>query len=274
MRLRSMFIVGCLLFTAAVCAYGVPVEMNFDGEVKATSEYLWRGKVISDDWCIQPRLTVEAQDFSLDVWGTWDLTSASNASERTRMNVTLAYAHTWDKVTGRAGLIAYIYKDSLVAPWHKDTYEAFLGSDILVPSLPSFTVYYDFGEIDGFYATAGLRHSFNLVPSENERGKKLRNWAWDLDLRVDFGMANTGYNEKMFDHGTVTADGAPLYEARNSLVDFTGEAALPVIINRNVVITPAIKYMTLIDSAIKDSVTSAGEKTDGVAYSLTLGVSF
>jgi hypothetical protein len=275
MRLRSTFTIGCLLFAVATCAHGFPVDMDFDGEVKATSEYLWRGEIINDDWCIQPRLTAEAQGFSLDVLGNWDLTSVTNASESTRMDVTLAYKHMWDNVViGRGGVIAYIYKESLVAPWHKDTYEAFLGSDFLVFLLPTFRVYYDFGEIGGVYATAGLRHSFNLIPSEDNKERKLRNWSWDLDLKADVGMANKNYNEKVFDHGSLTANGASVYEAKNSLVDFTGEASLPVTINKNIMVIPCVKYMTLIDSGIKDSQNSVGEKTDGVACSLTLGVSF
>jgi hypothetical protein len=204
-----------------------------------------------------------------------DLTSVSNATEHTRTDLTLEYAHTWgDKLIGRAGVISYIYEASPVTTWHKNTFEAYVGSDILVPSLPSFTVYYDFSQIEGFYATAGLRHSFDIVKSEDARGRRAGNWTCSLDLRADVGMADKTYNGKMFDYGAKDSDGQPVYEPAASLVDFTGVVSLPVMINGNFTIEPAVKYMTLIDSKIRDSVDNAGDHVDGVAYSLTLSLSF
>jgi hypothetical protein len=276
MKTRLMLLTSVLTLAGVVSAFSFNVDMSFDARTKFTSEYLWRGKVISDDWCFQPAVRASAEGFSIQAWGTWDLAGVSNATERTRMDISLEYAHTWeDKLIGRAGLISYIYKDSLVTPWHKDTFEVYVGADILVPLLPSFTVYYDFSQIEGFYATAGLRHSFDIVKSENAMGRKIKNWNCSLDLRADIGMADKNYNEKMFGSVVTDDDGQPAYEPSASLVDFTAAVSLPVtIIDKSLTIEPAVKYMTLIDSKIRNAADNAGDNLDGWAYSLTLSLSF
>jgi hypothetical protein len=275
MKTRLMLFTGAFMLAGVVSGFAFNVDMNFDAETKFTSEYLWRGKVINDDWCFQPTVRAEAQDFSLQVWSTFDLTSVSNATEHTRTDLSLEYAHKWeDKLIGRVGVISYIYQASRVTLWRKSTFEAYVGTDFLVPSLPSLTVYYDFNQINGFYATAGLRHSFDIVKSENARGKKIKDWNCSLDLRADVGMADSTYNGKMFDYGTKNSAGQPLYEPAASLVDFTGVVSLPVTIGGNFTIKPAVKYMTLIDSKIRTSVDNAGDDLDGWAYSVTLSLSF
>jgi hypothetical protein len=277
MKTRLMLLTGVLTLAGVVSALAFNVDMSFDARAKFTSEYLWRGKIISDDWCFQPAVSATAEGFSLQVWGTWDLAGVSNATERTRTDLSVEYAHTWpdEKLIGRAGLISYIYKDSTVSPWHKDTFEAYVGADVLVPLLPSFTVYYDFSQIDGFYATAGLRHSFDIVKSENALGRRIKDWNCSLDLRADIGMADKNYNEKMFDYGAKDNDGQPVYKPAASLVDFTGTVSLPItIVKKSLTIEPAVKYMTLIDSKIRTSADNAGDDLDGWAYSVTLSLSF
>jgi hypothetical protein len=143
-----------------------------------------------------------------------------------------------------------------------------------VPTLPSFTVYYDFSQIDGFYATAGLRHSFDIVKSEDAQGRTIKDWNCSLDLRADVGMADKNYNGKMFDYGNMDSNGQPLYEPAASLVDFTGTVSLPMTMKKNFTIEPAVKYMTLVDSKIRNSVDNAGDDMDGWAYSVTLSLSF
>jgi hypothetical protein len=251
---------GCL------CAHAVTLDMSFDADVKVTSAYLWRGSVISDDWCIQPSLTASGKGVSLYLWGTWDLTGATNGSERTRMDADLGYTYEYKKLMMRGGFIAYIYKDSLVTAWQKDTFEAYVGCDIDVPTLPTWTLYYDFGEIEGFYTTIGLRHSFEIA------GKK--GWSSAFDIRADLGAADENYNDKRFSFPVNAASGELPYEPHASLVDFTGTISLPISIGEHFTLTPAVKYMTLVDSKIKEAAKNAGQDTDGTAYSVTIGTTF
>jgi hypothetical protein len=276
MKTRLMLLTGVLTLAGVVSALAFDVDMRFDAETKFTSEYLWRGKIINDDWCFQPYVRVAAADFSLEAWSTLVLTSVSNATERTRTDLTVEYAHKWkdEQVISRVGMIYYVYQASPVTRWHKNTFEAYFGSDFLVPSLPSFKIYYDFSQIKGFYATTGLRHSFDIVKSENELGRKIKDWSCSLDMRADVGMADKNYNGKMFDYGAMDSAGQPVYKPAASLVDFTGVVSLPVTIGRNFTVKPAVKYMTLIDSKIRTSVDNAGDKLDGWAYSVTLSLSF
>lgn len=272
---------ACLALVLAwgpLAVQAVEIDASFDADVKATSEYLWRGTVINEDWCLQPSFTAGAGGFSLNVWGTWDLTEVSNSTENTRMDLTLDYTHAFDPAIVRGGLIAYVYKDSLVRPWQKDTFEVYGGCDIaLLLSdtwtliLPSLTVYYDFVEIEGFYATAGV---VNSVEFSNDKDSGI---TASLDLRLEIGAGDEKYNRKHFSGPTPAdeeSEDADVYEPAASLVDLTAQVALPITFNKIFTVTPALKYMSLIDSEIKDSAEAAGEETDGTAYSVTLGLSF
>lgn len=257
----QLFIAG--LFTAgSIIAHAVMLEIDVEADVKVTSAYVWRGMVINDELCIQPSVTVRAGDVSFNVWGIWDLTDVTNSSEHTRMDTTLDYTHAYGKQILGSGLTAYIYHDD-PGEQSKDTFEVFLGYTLDIPSLPSLTVYYDFGEIEGFYASFALAHSFELVKNRIA-----------LDLGVALNGGDQDYSSALVNL-LVSGEAVEEFEFDEaSLVDVTAVASFPVSFGDYFEITPGVKYMELLDSKIKDAVRNIGGEEDQWVYSLTATLYF
>lgn len=237
-KLNPRILSGAAALTVlAVSARGV--ELNGDVEMGLSSAHVWRGHVVNDEPVFQPAITVGAYPYSLGVWSTWDLTSTGEASRHQRVDVTGQYSYRRDRHLLDAGLTAYIYPgDATAGP--NDTLELFVGYAIDVAGLPSATLYYDFEELDGLYATLGLTHT---VP--------LTRWELELQLGATVGFADGDHNNAAFG-----VDDA-------SLVDLTLTAALPLPLTwestdtsatRDLVLTPGIKIMQIIDSDIRDAV--------------------
>lgn len=252
----------CFCFVLWLCAaasypaQAVMLDTDIEVETKFTSAYMWRGQVLNDEYTFQPSVTVKAHDLSFYVWGTWDMTDVTNSSERTRMDATLDLTRSMGKHIMSLGLTAFVYHD---APSHlsKDTFETYIGYALNVLFLPSLTVYFDFGEIDGLYASFALAHSFELVDN-----------VLALDIKTTVSGGDEDFNTFSF---------APTGEKLgSSLVDLTAMASFPFTLGKSghVGITPSLKYMTLLDSELKDAVKTAGEKNDEFAYSLALTLYF
>jgi hypothetical protein len=162
-----------------------------------------------------------------------------------------------------SGLIAYIYHDDS-SRRNDDTFEVFMESILDVPLLPSVRVYYDFGEIGGFYSSFALAHSFHLLKD-----------TVALDLRADVGVADQDYSSGRFSFPGNEAEGIePFVPEAASLVDLTASASLPVSLGDHVELTPGLRYMTLLDSDIKAAAEDAGEDADVISYDITFTIYF
>lgn len=262
---------------AACAAQAAVMEVEAEADIRVATAHLWRGQVINDEACFQPSVTVFAGELMFNVWGTWDITDVTNRTAHTRVDVSLDYSYHVGRQLFNPGMIAYLYQD---APGResKDTFEAFLGYALDVPLLPALTVYYDFGEIEGFYATASLAHSFEL-----------RKDQIDLDLSVCVGAGDEAYNQAVFGNGNGGDSGAPesgpaAADIEASVVDFTATAYLPITVPlseatreagvERLAVVPGVKYMSLIDSNLREAVKSAGGKESEVAGSLALMIRF
>lgn len=252
-------------FAGQSSALTLDAELYMD--VKVVSAYVWRGEVFNDEAVIQPSVTFVASDWSLNVWGTWDLTDTTNSSARTRMDILLDYAFHRGVHVLKPGIIAYVYHDATYGP-KDDTFEVFLEYAIDVPGLPSLTLNYDFGEIEGFYASLATRYEYELVKDR-----------MDMSLRADVGAADKDYaNAKFSFPKDASSNGDPeefdFRPDQASLIDFTVSAGFPVRLGKHWSITPSVKYMTLLDSDIKDASRDAGYDTEETAFALTLSAGF
>jgi len=178
------------------------------------------------------------------------------------MDTTLDYSHRFARQILSSGLIAYIYHDEPEED-KEDTFEAFVGYAADVLLLPSLTVYYDFGEIEGFYGEFGLAHSFGLLDN-----------ILALDLGVSMGVADKEYSSINFNFPANDEEGIEEFVPdKASLGELMISASFPVSIGTHCMITPAIKYMSLLDPDIRDAAENVG-KEDEIVYSLTLGLYF
>ena len=245
-----------------MCAWTAPaveVELSGEAEVKAASVYLWRGHVLNDEPVIQPSLTLTAEGVSFNVWGTWDMQRDDDSSARERVDLTLDYRHISGEHLLAGGAVAYIYHDD-PGGRAKDTFELFLGYTLDAVSLPSLTVYYDFGKIEGLYAVFSLSHSIPLVED-----------VLDLDLRTTVGAGDESYLAETFAIEGDPVTGRPAFEPEDAaLLDWQAIVSLPVTLGEHVELVPEARYMMLLNSAIKDAVNAAGEDSDEFAFSLTV----
>ncbi|MBN2231782.1 MAG: hypothetical protein JW781_03040 [Deltaproteobacteria bacterium] len=217
-------------------------SISVDAEVLAVSKYIWRGLEVNEEFVLQPSVTMAYGGFSFNVWGNMDLTDFGEseciytsgcddrAGQFTEIDLTLDYTHSWDRFTLGVGIIAYEFPN-----WEgsEDTHELYVtvGYDTLLQ--PSLTVYYDFDEIEGMYATFGIGHSFAVSEKVG------------LDLSASVGFADSDYNLAYFG----VADG--------SLVDFTVGIGMPIQITEMISVTPVLSLTTLVDSDLRDAVEEA-----------------
>ena len=52
------------------------------GDVVQVSKYMWRGQRLTNDWSLQPSMTLGAKGFSFNAWASMDLTAVNNAPPR------------------------------------------------------------------------------------------------------------------------------------------------------------------------------------------------
>lgn len=228
---------GMMLLGTAKAGETLP----FDVEVGADlfSHYVWRGFVVTDDPVLQPSLTLSMAGFSLNVWGSMDLTDVNEEPgddyRLQEVDYTLSYGFTaTEGLDVEVGVIDYTFAGA------KSTAEVY-GSVALsmVPYVtPSITAYYDFDEAEGWYFSAALDSSFALT-------EKL-----GLDLGASLGYADASYNE--FYWGV----------ADDGLNDLNFSAGLSYQVNDMFSIGISAGYMVLVGSDVKDAAEAGDMATD------------
>jgi len=251
-------LLGCLLslcWMLAPAADAANLDVSGDVGVGLVSSYIWRGREYSDKAIVQPEVGVRIDRWMLNARGMWDLEGGDpDSTERTRADLMLDYGIPWNDLQFKVGAIARIFHDD---PGGKasDTYEVFAQVVANTMLCPSLTLYYDFGNIEGVYASVGLGDTTRLCE-----------WA-DAVLNVQVGMGNARFNRDFF--GNPDADeGEEFLTEKNALVDFSGSLAFPMTY-REVVLTPKVEYIALLDSDLRDAAKAAGREASRVVGSIT-----
>lgn len=268
MSMMKKMTVGLLACAAAAMPMAAVAEeeaseVSASLDVPVLSAYVWRGQVLSEDAVLQPTFSIGKGGFSIGWWGNLNLTDEATGDEfefsehDITVSYTLACPLTGAEVT--LGVVNYDFPNvgledadgnlSLV----NDTIEAFLSyslADVLLA--PTLSVYYDFKEADGFYASLGIGHSLEVAEGTS------------LDLSASIGGANSDWGDFYFGE----ADG---------LTDFSVGASLPLSVCESVTVTPGVQYVALLGDA-KDAVDADDSlyfgETDQVVGSLTLSYAF
>ncbi len=261
MKMTTLAVIGLLCVTGSMTS-AIEVDLQTEIDVKVVSAFVWRGNVLNDEAVIQPSVTLRGGDMSMNVWGSWDLNNKQNSSEHTRMDVMLDYSLEHGDNIFSAGVVAYVYDDD--GALTEDTFETFLSYAMNVVSLPSLTVYYDFGELEGIYASVAFGHSIELVQDRA---------ALDLGLAVGGGSGN--YNSALYDFPADEENDIAAFTADSaSLLDLSLSASASVALGERTVLTPGVKYTTILDSDISDALDSVSKESDEFLYSLMLSLYF
>lgn len=233
-----LLLAGCLLSTAVVgraedeAGSGISTSLDLSYFTK----YVWRGITFTNGSVFQPSLTfAHPSGASLNIWGNMDLSNANDSSgEFNEIDYTLDYSWATGPLAMSAGAIYYDFPNTGAEP----TAEVYLGAGIDGPLAPSLTVYYDFKEIDGFYARLGVFHSLPI---------RLRE---DQDMSLDLG-ASVGFGSSDFNNGYFGVD-------KSAFSDLLVSAAVPIPIKDNITITPSVYYSTIINSDLGDALEAGG----------------
>jgi len=243
---KMKFVSAAVLMSTLAIVSARAAEAEEASTVSATldlpvlSAYVWRGQVLNDEAVLQPSLTVAKNGFAINWWGNLNLTDnvTGDEMEFSEHDIGLSYGTEcpWTGANMTVGVVNYDFpnqnivtaegNNSLVA----DTVEAYVVaafSDVLLA--PTLSVYYDFKEADGFYASLGLSHALEL--SED----------LSLVLGASLGGADSDWSNFYYPN--------PDEELDANFTDYSFTATLPFALNDSWTITPGVQYTSLASDA-------------------------
>lgn len=158
-RLFSVAVLAILAVgTVGSRANGADVTAVLD----ANTAYVWRGLTFNDGFVLQPSLDVAKNGFDVNVWGNFDLDDYDGAVESgnfSEIDLSASYTHSFGPVDASLGLIEYTFPGGA-----HGTTEVFGGLSMAVGA--GFSVntklYYDFDQVDDFYATVGAGYGYEI----------------------------------------------------------------------------------------------------------------
>ena len=225
-------------------------------DVAALSSYVWRGQTLNDEMVVQPSLTASKGGFALNAWANYNVAGAYEG-EFSEVDLTASYSKTLGPVALGVGIVQYTFPNQTLAVEdgedvaYPGTVEVYMSAGLPdVPLAPTLTVYRDVDEIDGTYGMLGVGHSFELTEKAS------------LALSASLGAGDADYNAGYFG-----VDDA-------ALNDLTVGAALPIAVLENWTVKPAISYVYLPDSDIRDAAEAVYGEDDAVMGSLTVSCAF
>lgn len=227
--LSMLFLIAGALATAK--------EIKTEATLGFYTDYVWRGQVVNDELVLQPAITVtksvsEDGSLSFNIWGNFDLTnSVETKGEFSEIDLIASYSHSFDHFGLEAGFIHYIFPNTAF----ESTTEVYLSANYEPEAVPlsfSLTVYYDFDEIDGFYAAAAVESNMDL------------NHNLSLNLKLSAGYGDSNFNMGYF--GVTDS----------SFADCVASAVLTYKVWDSASISAGVQYMYLLGDALKDAVSS------------------
>ena len=151
-------------------------QYSFTGDAAVVSKYIWRGQRLTNDWSLQPSMTLGVGDFSFNTWATMDLTAVNPADnicipecfttppgdddqglkgQFSEVDYTFSYGYAFDQVSVEGGTIFYTFpqRSSFLA----STTEIYGSATFdTVPGAPSATLYVDVDETNASDGTTGI----------------------------------------------------------------------------------------------------------------------
>jgi hypothetical protein len=216
---RSAVLAGlgaaALLACAASLALG-DAQPRFETSSTYLSKYIWRGFTNSAGSVAQNDISVGFNDFTLNVWGNYDAGDSKRVNE---VDYTLDYTKRAGIYNYSLGYTYYTFPNTRVNKT-QELYFGITNSDS--EWSPALTVYHDFDEGKGTYATLSVSH--NLTESR-------------FPARF---TASVGYNSK-------------LYWRKSGFSDAVFSLSVPVKVSRNLAVVPTFWYSAGLDSDFKST---------------------
>lgn len=249
----AIFLAGSGLSAFAEETESPTGELN----VALLSKYVWRGYELSkDSLVIQPSLTASYKGFGFNLWGNLDSdqdmalfdTEGNNWNET---DMTLSYDNTVGMMNYSIGYIYYALDGT------DDTQEIYGSIDIDTILTPTLSIYRDFDEFPGWYATLGVSHSFQL-------SEKI---SLDLGAHVSYLVV---------DNASTIADPNDPTSEYSDFHDGLISASISIPITDYLTVSPELYYSFALGSDASDVIKAASASDDddfiygGVTLSMSL----
>jgi len=232
--------VACMSLFSKAQTNDIQVEQSpafIYGNIEApiVSSFFNRGRLLDDNVVTQPTVTM-LKDFEFgtilfNVWQNIDIKNKLCDESLNETDLTLGYTKTVDIMTYNIGIIDYIYTCQPVP----NTYEIYMTISAAIPKSftlnPTLSIYYDFDEADGVYAMVGMSHSFILN-------------SLTITPDVSIGAATSGYNNYYFGVD------------KTKVNDLSTGLTIAYLYSKEIVISGAVRYGTMLDKEIKDGANS------------------
>jgi hypothetical protein len=254
MRIRNVFVrVLCLV---ALCASfsGMalaqtpePSIYTFSGDTAIVSKYIWRGQRLTNDWSLQPAVTIGAKGFSFNAWGTVDLTAVNEGNalllpenplagsgasglkgKFSEVDYTFSYANSYQRASFNVGTIIYTFPERSATL--ASTTEIYGGVSFDAPLAPSATLYID---VDQTTANGGDRGLYFLLGAGHTFALNNANFT-GLGLSSTLAFANNGFSSWYYGGSESGAH------------DFSLKASLPITLGKGWTVTPYATYSALL----------------------------
>jgi len=179
------------------------------GDVAVVSKYIWRGQRLTNDWSLQPSMTLGAGGFAFNAWGTIDMTAVNPGDalpitgggdglqgKFTEVDYTFSYDHSFEDVSVGVGTIFYAFPDRGASLATTTEIYGTLSFDS-APLAPSITAYFDVDETNagggtsGVYVNFGVGHSFAFN----------HDVFTGLDFSASIAFANSGFGDFYYGAG-------------------------------------------------------------------------
>lgn len=228
-------------------------DLSYGAGADIVSEYVWRGQLLTDEPVIQPYVEVSSGGLCLNIWSSIDTTDTNEVGNETyriqEVDYTLSYGGTVTEGLDMEGGVIYYDFPGTGFDATQEAYVSASLSDILLT--PSLTVYYDFDEVEGIYANAGIGHAFEL----SER----------LSLSLSGSL---GWGDKDYNMGYFTVDDSGLNDTvdDSGLNDLAISTSLDYEVNETFSMSFFLAHSELVDGDVEDAVNDSGITTGGIGF--------
>ena len=160
--------------------------------VDVNSAYVWRGITFNDGLVAQPSIDVSKNGFGVNVWANYDIDDYNDTlddKEFSEVDLTLSYGFSLQKLDITVGHIEYLFPAGGAGT--RELYLS-LGYPIIGGLSIGGNFYYDYDEVEGYYADLGLTYAMDLVDKLSMEIGARAAYA-DDDFAIAYGGTDGGF---------------------------------------------------------------------------------
>ncbi|MCK5707274.1 MAG: MipA/OmpV family protein [Candidatus Aureabacteria bacterium] len=240
---RAVLSLAVFAIVLSFAFLGYSEEITIDAGIQ--SKYIWRGLVPTDGPVFQTSINYENKGFTINAWGNMDLDDANALkNEFSELDLTLEYAWSYQEFDLSAGIIIYSFPNSAV----NDSGEFYFGIVGNYKLSPSLTLYYDYEEGSGLYASFDISHTCpHFRISDSATG--------EVVFDAGIGWADSNMTNFMFGLD------------ESALSDLHLGLSVPIALSESWTIEPSVIGSFLLDSDVKDLADNKSNASIGINVS-------